>query len=123
MNVLSLKPFSHLEFLLPPVHMHHHLFLLLISDQRLSRWCPLSFLEGMATNKLVILKTNQKNTKHHIHCLPYTTQILPSDWLKWLSPFGFSPQALSFHFCQCSPAVFSPSASLYQPTIAGTRPL
>ena len=66
----------------------------------------------------VILKSNKKNT-----LLSYTTKILASDWLKWFSPFEFWPWALSFHFCQYSPAVFFPAASLWQPTIAGTRPL
>jgi len=51
--------FPHLELLLPPVLTHHHLFLLLLSDHRLSPWGPLPFLKGKAKWIAVILKTDK----------------------------------------------------------------
>lgn len=76
--------FPHLELLLPPMVIHHHLFLLFISDQRLSRWCPLPFLKGTTNEFQLFLKQKQQT-----HSLSYATNILAQLRLKWLSPSGF----------------------------------
>lgn len=57
-------PLPHLELLLPPVVIQHHLFMLFICEQGLSCRCPLSFLKQM-TAIVCVRKKRRKGKKNH----------------------------------------------------------